>query len=145
AVTAAPGVRAAGRSGADAIGLSIVAGTPGALSVQEAGDLAALAGAAGRPQIVLITADASDALLDETIRAADPDAIQYTGSESIDRVTASERTAWRTPQVRPGASTDEAIATGRTLSDGGVQRLLIDTAGGPYPGGTGVRADATAA
>jgi len=144
-VTDAAGVQAAVRSGADAIGLNIVAGTPRALSVQEAGDLAAIARATGRPQIVLITADASDALLDETIRAADPDAIQYTGSESIDRVTASERPAWRTLHVRPGASTDEAIATGRTLLDGGVQRLLIDTAGGAYPGGTGVRADATAA
>ena len=144
-VTDAAGVQAAVRSGADAIGLNIVAGTPRALSVREAGDLAAIARATGRPQIVLITADASDALLDETIRAADPDAIQYTGSESIDRVTTSQRAAWRTLHVRPGASTDEAIATGRTLLEGGVQRLLIDTAGGPYPGGTGVRADATAA
>jgi len=80
-VTDAAGVQAAVRSGADAIGLNIVAGTPRALSVQEAGDLAAIARATGRLQIVLITADTSDALLDETIRAADPDAIQYTGSE----------------------------------------------------------------
>src|SRR6185503_16356035 len=50
-VTDAAGVQAAVRSGADAIGLNIVAGTPRALSVQEAGDLAAIARATGRPQI----------------------------------------------------------------------------------------------
>src|SRR5690349_8404968 len=144
-VTDAAGVQAAVRSGADAIGLNIVAGTPRALSTQEVAELAAVARAAGRSRIVLITADASDELLDETIRAVDPDAIQYTGSESIDRIAGSARSAWRTLHVRPGSSADDAVATGRNLLDRGVDRLLIDTAGGPHPGGTGVRADATAA
>ena len=144
-VTDALGVQAAVRAGADAIGLNIVPGTPRALSTQEAHDLAAVARAAGHPGIVLITADAPDALLDETIRAVDPDAIQYTGSESIDRVVAGQRSAWRTLHLSPGGSADEAVATGRTLLERGVERLLIDTAGGPYPGGTGVRADPTAA
>src|SRR3954451_14492940 len=144
-VTDAAGVRAAVRSGADAIGLNIVAGTPRALAVEEAQDLAAVARAAGRPGIVLITANASDELLDETIRAVDPDAIQYTGTESIDRLTDSTRSAWRTLHIRPGASTDENVALGRTLLGRGVERLLIDTAGGPYQGGTGVRADVSAA
>jgi indole-3-glycerol phosphate synthase len=144
-VTDALGVQAAVRAGADAIGLNIVPGTPRALSTQEAHDLAAVARAAGHPGIVLITADAPDALLDETIRAVDPDAIQYTGSESIDRVVASQRSAWRALHLSPGGSADEAVATGRTLLERGVERLLIDTAGGPYPGGTGVRADPTAA
>ena len=144
-VTDPRGVHAAVRSGADAIGLNIVAGTPRALSTDEARELAAIARAAGAPGIVLITADASDALLDETIRAVDPDAIQYTGSESIDRVADSARPAWRTLHVRPGSSVDDAVATARGLLERGVERLLIDTAGGPYPGGTGVRADATAA
>ena len=144
-VTDALGVQAAVRAGADAIGLNIVPGTPRALSMQEAHDLAAVARAAGDPGIVLITADAPDALLDETIRAVDPDAIQYTGSESIDRVVASQRSAWRTLHLSPGGSADGAVATGRTLLERGVERLLIDTAGGPYPGGTGVRADPTAA
>ena len=144
-VTDALGVQAAVRAGADAIGLNIVPGTPRALSTQEAHDLAAVARAAGHPGIVLITADAPDALLDETIRAVDPDAIQYTGSESIDRVVAGQRSAWRTLHLSPGGSADEAVAAGRTLLERGVERLLIDTAGGPYPGGTGVRADPTAA
>jgi phosphoribosylanthranilate isomerase len=144
-VTDALGVQAAVRAGADAIGLNIVPGTPRALSTQEAHDLAVVARAAGDPGIVLITADAPDALLDETIRAVDPDAIQYTGSESIDRVVASQRSAWRTLHLSPGGSADGAVATGRTLLERGVERLLIDTAGGPYPGGTGVRADPTTA
>jgi tryptophan synthase beta chain/phosphoribosylanthranilate isomerase len=144
-VTDAAGVHAAVRSGADAIGLNIVAGTPRALSTDEARDLAAIARTAGQLRIVLITADGSDGLLDETIRAVDPDAIQYTGSESIDRVAGSARSAWRTLHVRPGSSADDAVATGRGLLERGVERLLVDTAGGPYPGGTGIRADAAAA
>ncbi len=144
-VTDAAGVHAAVRSGADAIGLNIVPGTPRALSTDEAGALAAVARAAGDPRLVLITADASDQLLHDTIRAVDPESIQYTGSESIDRVTSSARSAWRTLHVRPGSSVEDAVATGRGLLERGVERLLIDTAGGPYPGGTGVRADAAAA
>ena len=144
-VTDEAGVHAAVRAGADAIGLNIVAGTPRALSTPEAQRLADVARSGGDPRIVLITADASDELLDATVRAVDPDAIQFTGSESIERVTHSGRPAWRTLHVRPGASTEESVATGRALLDGGVERLLIDTAGGPYPGGTGIRADATAA
>jgi tryptophan synthase beta chain/phosphoribosylanthranilate isomerase len=148
-VTDVLGIRAAIRAGADAIGLNIVAGTPRALGVDEAAELAAaaraLARTVGRQRIVLITADASDDLIDEAVDAVDPDAIQYTGSEPASRIVAGPRPAWRTIHVRAGGSPGEAVAAGRDLLAGGVERLLIDTAGGPYQGGTGVRADATVA
>src|SRR4029453_9627488 len=134
-VTDVPGVHAAVRAGADAIGLNIVAGTPRALRTDEAADLAAAARAVGRPRIVLITANASDELLDETVLAVDPDAIQYTGTEPRSRIVGGARRGWRTIHVSPGGSTDDAVATGRDLLAAGAERLLIDTAGGPHPGG----------
>ena len=140
-VTDVAGIHAAVRAGADAIGLNIVAGTPRALSTDEAATLASAARAVGRPRIVLITANASDDLLTATIRAVDPDAIQYTGTDPRSRVVASSRPAWRTIHIRADGSVDDAVATGRNLLEAGVERLLIDTAGGPHPGGTGVRAD----
>ena len=87
-----------------------VPGTPRALSTAEAADLATAARSVGRPRIVLITANASDELLEDAIRAVDPDAIQYTGSEPRSRIAGSIRPAWRTIHVSPGGSTDDAIA-----------------------------------
>ena len=133
-LTDAAGIHAAVRSGADAIGLNVVDGTPRALSVEEAAHLATIARTVGQPRIVLVTADASDDLLDEAVRAVDPDAIQYSGTEPASRVVGS-RPAWRTLHVRAGGSADEAVATGRELLGRGVERLLVDTAGGPHPGG----------
>jgi phosphoribosylanthranilate isomerase len=149
-VTDAAGVQAAIRAGADAIGLNIVAGTPRALSVAEAAELAAVARAAApsdraRPRIVLVTADAPAELLADAVAAVDPDAVQFSGAEPPDRVLAAPRPAWRTLHVAAAAdggerSTDTA-GTVRALLAGGVERVLIDTAGGPHPGGTGIRAD----
>ncbi len=149
-VTDAAGVQAAIRAGADAIGLNIVAGTPRALSVAEGAELAAVARAAApsdraRPRIVLVTADASPDLLAEAVAAVDPDAIQFSGSEAPDRVLAAPRPAWRTLHVAAGADGGERsadiVGSARALLAGGVERVLIDTAGGPHPGGTGIRAD----
>jgi tryptophan synthase beta chain/phosphoribosylanthranilate isomerase len=144
-LTDAAAIHAAVRSGADAIGLNVVDGTPRALSVEEAAHLATIARTVGQPRIVLVTADASDDLLDEAVGAVDPDAIQYSGTEPASRVVAGSRPAWRTLHVRAGGSADEAVATGRELLGRGVERLLVDTAGGPHPGGTGLRADASVA
>ena len=101
-LTDAAGIHAAVRSGADAIGLNVVDGTPRALSVEEAAHLATIARTVGQPRIVLVTADASDDLLDEAVRAVDPDAIQYSGTEPASRVVAGSRPAWRTLHVRAG-------------------------------------------
>jgi phosphoribosylanthranilate isomerase len=135
------GVHAAVRAGADAIGLNVVAGTPRALDTMEAAALAAEARSIGDPDIVLVTADASDELIAEAVAAVDPDTIQASGVETGDRLAAFPRPAWRTLHVAAGASADDAASTGRDLLDHGIARLLIDTAGGRHQGGTGVRAD----
>ena len=61
-ITDADGRLAAVRAGADAIGLNLVPGTPRALTLDEAADLARLVrarvAAASRPAIVAITVDA---------------------------------------------------------------------------------------
>jgi tryptophan synthase beta subunit len=145
-VTDADGVLAAVRAGADAIGLNLVAGTPRALEVAEAAELARIARSAARvgrrPRIVLVTADAGDALLAEAIAAVDPDAIQFNGREADAALLGAGRSAWKVLHVAPdgGPATDH-VATARRLLAGGVERVMIDTAGGRHPGGTGVRAD----
>jgi tryptophan synthase beta chain/phosphoribosylanthranilate isomerase len=144
-VTDRAGIHAAVRAGADAIGLNIVAGTPRALRATEAGKLAAEARAVGDPDIVLVTADASDALLTEAVSAVDPDAIQASGTETPERLATFPRPAWKTLHVATSADGSTGAATGRELLERGVASVLIDTAGGRHQGGTGVRADAMAA
>jgi tryptophan synthase beta subunit len=150
-VTDAAGAVAAVQAGADAIGLNVVAGTPRALEVGEAAELArtvrTVAKPGNVPRIVLVTADASDRLLADTVAAVDPDAIQFSGEEPEPRVMDAIRPAWKALHVsRDADPADDHVATARRLIDGGVERILLDTAGGPHRGGTGTRAHpATAA
>ncbi len=51
------------------------------------------------PSIVLVTADASPALLAEATAAVDPDAIQYSGHETAATLGASPRPAWKVVHV----------------------------------------------
>jgi len=145
-VTDAEGVLAAVRAGADAIGLNLVAGTPRALEVAEAAELARIARSAAphqrRPRIVLVTADAGEALLANAIAAVDPDAIQFSGREADAAILGAGRPAWKVLHVAPEGNpeTDHVATAGRLLA-AGVERIMIDTAGGRHPGGTGVRAD----
>jgi phosphoribosylanthranilate isomerase len=145
-VTEAEGVLVAVRAGADAIGLNLVAGTPRALEVAEAAELAAIARSAAsrqrRPRIVLVTADLGDALLAKAIAAIDPDAIQFNGGEADATVLGAGRPAWRVLHVAAdGDRPTDLIATARRLLAAGIERVMVDTAGGRHPGGTGVRAD----
>jgi tryptophan synthase beta chain len=149
-VTDADGVLAAVCGGADAIGLNLVAGTPRALEVAEAAELARVARSAApaqrRPRIVLVTADASDALLADAIAAVDPDAIQFNGREADAAVLGAGRSAWKVLHVEPGGGpAADHVALARRLLAAGVERVMIDTAGGRHPGGTGVRADVATA
>ncbi len=152
-ITDAEGVRAAVRAGADAIGLNVVPGTPRELEAAEAAILAALvreiAPADRRPAIVLVTADAEPAQLSALVAAVDPDVIQFNGAESDAVVAGAGRRAWRALHVPAAAAdttaADPFLARAHAFLAGGVDRLLVDTAGGPHPGGTGVRADAGAA
>ncbi len=145
-VTDADGALAAVRAGADAIGLNIVAGTPRALSLIEAAALARLirsaTGAGARPLIVAVTADASRDLLAAIDAAIDPDVVQLSGTESVRDAAKIARRTWKVLHLpaeptdqRPGVA--DLVARGHAYLAGGVERLLLDTAGGPHPGGTG--------
>ena len=148
-ITDEAGVLAAIAAGADAIGLNVVADTPRALSLDEAATLARLARATGgahRPLIVAITADASPRLLAAVLASFDPDIVQLNGNEPIERAGTIERRTWKVlhlPAAEPGdlsTAAADIVSRGRAYLAGGVEGLLLDTAGGPHPGGTGTRA-----
>lgn len=117
-----------------------------------------------RPRIVAVTADAPVAEVEAAIAALDPDAIQFSGDEPIAAIAAVRRPVWKvlhlpatdaTPTAPRGAGvpSDPAYArgvaakapsaaaltieAGRAYLAAGTERLLLDTAGGPFPGGTG--------
>jgi tryptophan synthase beta subunit len=152
-VTDSDGVLAAIRSGADAIGLNVVSGTPRALELDEAATLARLirsASPAGdRPQVVAVTADAPADQLDAIVDMIDPDVVQLSGTEPVELVRRVGRRAWKVlhlPSEQPStteaadAVVSDVVSRGHAYLAGGVERLLLDTAGGPHPGGTGLRA-----
>ncbi len=145
-ITDEVGMAAAVTAGADAVGINVVAGTPRALEIAEAASLAALArglrAGATRPSVVLITADAGADLLADATAAVDPDAIQFNGQESSATVAGSPRPAWKVVHVLPSDDgRSDHVAAARRWLEAGVDRLLVDTAGGPHQGGTGMRAD----
>jgi tryptophan synthase beta subunit len=149
-ITDADGILAAIRAGADAVGLNLVPGTPRALSLEEAIELRrvarALAPARGTPQIVAITADAGEERIREIVAALDPDAVQLSGNEQPASIASVGRAAWKVihlPSEEPSdaaAAAAPIVAIGREYLAAGAARLLLDTAGGPHPGGTGTRA-----
>jgi tryptophan synthase beta subunit len=148
-ITDPDGVLAAIRAGADAIGLNLVPGTPRELSLEEAVELRrvarGLAPADRAPQVVAITADAGGERIAEIVAALDPDAVQLSGDESPDVVASVGRPAWKAlhlPAEQPddaAAAAAQIVALGRDHLAAGAARLLLDTAGGPHPGGTGTR------
>src|SRR6185436_7548842 len=149
-VTDEAGVLAAIAAGADAIGLNVVEGTPRALGLDEVGALARLARSAGvrggrRPTVVAVTADPTPERLAAILRAIDPDVVQLSGAEPPARVAeaAAARRSWKVvhiPAEEPGDATlaaGEHVAAARRFLDAGAERIMLDTAGGPHPGGTG--------
>jgi tryptophan synthase beta subunit len=151
-VTDGDGVLAAIRAGADAIGLNLVPGTPRELSLDEAVELRrvarGLASADRTPSVVAITADAGEERIAEIVAALDPDAVQLSGDEPPEVIGRLGRPAWKALHVPADEPDDVAaaaapiVALGRDHLAAGAARLLLDTAGGPYPGGTGTRAAA---
>jgi tryptophan synthase beta chain len=151
------GLDAALAAGADAIGLNFVAGTPRALALDEGAALARRARAAGgtrTPTLVAVTAGADDALLAGLAADVNVDAIQFAGGESPVRIAASPRPAWAVVHLPPDAPADAtareetvaaALESARALLGAGAARIVLDTAGGAHPGGTGTRADPTLA
>ena len=149
-ITDADGVLAAVRAGADAIGLNVVPGTPRELALDEAASLARLARNAApatrSPLVVAITADASSGALESILAEVDPDVIQLSGNESLELARAVGRRTWKVLHVPsddppdPSAAAGELVSRGSAFLAAGVERLFLDTAGGPHPGGTGIRA-----
>ena len=152
-VTDTAGALAAVRAGADAIGLNLAPGTPRALQVDEAATLARVIRDAAapdqRPRTVAVVADPSADLLASLTDAIDPDAIQFSGREPVAAIATAGREAWKAIHVaaaapdRPAAAVGEGIEAARAYLAAGASRILVDTAGGPHPGGTGVRAAST--
>ena len=140
-ITDAEGILAAVRSGADAIGLNLVPGTPRELDLDEAVALARVARslATTPPRIVAVTADAGRKRIAEIVAALDPDAVQFNGDESAEDLAATGRPAWKA--LRVSGEDDAAAVVGRAqvFLDAGAERILLDAAGGPHPGGTGIR------
>ena len=149
-VTDTSGIEAAVRAGADAIGLNLVAGTPRELELADAVALAshlrAVAPAEGRPLVVAITANRTAAELNAIGAALEADAIQLSGTEPASLLGALERPVWKVLHAPPTTNHPEAagaelISAARRYIDAGAARIMLDTSGGPHPGGTGVRAD----
>jgi len=136
------GVRTAVIAGADAIGLNLVPGTLRALSLDEAADLADVvrleAPGGRRPRIVAITVDRSPEDLADIVDALDPDAIQLNGDEPVTRVGEAHRPVWKALRVAADAEPGDVVARARAWLDAGAERVLLDAAGGPHPGGTGI-------
>jgi tryptophan synthase beta chain len=151
------GLDAALAAGADAIGLNFVPGTPRALSTAEGAALARRARAAGgsrTPTIVAIVADPDTALLSALATEVDVDVLQLAGGEGPERLAALPRPAWPVIHLPPASPEDPveraallgaAVAHARMHLLAGAGRIVLDTAGGPHPGGTGTRSDASLA
>jgi indole-3-glycerol phosphate synthase/phosphoribosylanthranilate isomerase len=151
------GLMAALRAGADAIGINLVPGTPRYVTLSEAAYLATKARgsspAGAAPRIVAVFADASLSEIDAAISAFAPDAIQLSGDEPAGLIQAVRRPVWKVlhlpadgatvaetpgpPSSASGLAAVAAIAAGRAYLAAGAERLILDTAGGPFPGGTG--------
>jgi len=149
-ITDAAGVEAAIRAGADAIGLNLVPGTPRALELDEAAQLARLARAVApperRPRIVAITVDRSAAELNDIAVALDADAIQLNGGEPLQLLRKLQRPALKVLHLPPAGARGaplaaEVVTSARAYLAAGAMQIFLDTSGGPHPGGTGRRAD----
>ena len=147
-VTDASGALAAVRSGADAIGLNLTPGTPRVLEIDEAAALARVvrdAAPPGRTQVVAVVAEPSTEHLATRTAAIDPDAIQFSGREPVASIATAGREAWKAIHLpaeapdRPAGAVGDAVEAARAFLAAGASRILVDTAGGPHPGGTGVR------
>jgi tryptophan synthase beta subunit len=147
-ITDADGIAAALAAGADAIGLNLVPGTPRALDLPEAVDLARTArrfGAGERPpRIVAVTADAGAGRIAEIVAALDPDVVQFSGDEPLADVAAIDRPTWKVLHLPVSAPADAEVLARRTvneargwLDEGRCEQVMLDASGGPHPGGTG--------
>ena len=120
-------------------------GTPRELSLAEATALARVARslASRPPAVVAITADAGRERIAEIIRALDPDAVQLSGDEPSTMLPRPVDRSGRRSGCGRGSGDDPAavVSRARDFLAAGADRILLDAAGGPHPGGTGTRID----
>jgi tryptophan synthase beta subunit len=142
-ITDAEGILAAVRAGADAIGLNLVAGTPRELALDEAVALARVARslASRPPQVVAITADTASRRVAEIVAALDPDVVQFSGDEPLAEIARTGRPVWKAIHVAVDDAAPGVVDRVKAALAAGAERVLLDTAGGPHPGGTGRRLD----
>ena len=151
------GVVAAVRARVDAIGLNLVPGTPRALRLDEAAELAKLARAVSAPgqalRVVAVTVDETAPALARIVEAFDPDVVQLSGDEQPALLEDITRPVWKVLHLPPTEAEldsverirDRAIGVvavaRRFLEAANCERIVLDTAGGPHPGGTGTPVD----
>ncbi len=92
-----------------------------------------------------MTTETDEARLRTLIEVIDPDVVQLNADVPPALATALGRATWKVlhlPASEPEdlvAAAAAVVARGRAFIDAGVERILLDTAGGPHPGGTGTR------
>ena len=147
-VTDEAGILAAVRAGADAIGLNFAPGTPRELSIEEGTALARLArssASAGSPSPAHRPRHRRPARRRPRGASSRPWIPTRSSSPATSRPRSSrssDRPAWKALKVRPDDDPDAVVGRARAYLDAGAERILLDTAGGRYPGGTGVRVEA---
>lgn len=148
-ITDAAGIGAAVRAGADGIGLNLVPGTPRELRIDEAATLAALARsiapAGASPAIVAITVDPSPELLGSIATDVHADVVQLNGDEPLTHAQSAGTRVWKALRVAADARADAVVERARAWLAAGAERVMLDAAGGPFPGGTGTRIASTLA
>ncbi len=145
-ITDETGILAAVRAGADAIGLNFAPGTPRALSIAEGVSLAGLArNAAPATRIVVVTVNLPAPDMAAVIAAVDPDAVQLNGDEPASAIAAVGRPVWKALRVGSGDTAAAVVDRAHAFLRAGAERILLDAAGGPHPGGTGTRVNAVLA
>ena len=117
-----------------------------------------------RPRIVAVFADATVDAVEAAIAAIGPDAVQFSGEEPVSAIARVSRPVWKTLHLPASAGpagasapadadastagvasqpeysrevTAKATEAGKAYLAAGAERILLDTAGGPFPGGTG--------
>lgn len=124
-------------AGADMIGLVFFPKSPRHLDFDTARNLAALI--RGRAEIVALTVDADDALLDRIVDAVQPTLLQCHGSETPARLD-SMRARYGLPVMKALKIRDQADVATIATYIGHADRLLLDAAppsGSDRPGGNG--------
>ena len=140
-LSAADLLEAALKAGADMVGFVFFPKSPRHVDFATARELSARARL--RAEIVALCVDADDALLEEIVKAAEPDYLQLHGSESAERVQEIQRKFGVSAIKAIGVSAKEDLARANAYL-GTADALLIDAAppkGSKLPGGNGVPFD----